>query len=298
MMILSSEKFVTFTGAGISTGAGIPDYRSAEDSIMGLGAGKWARQSDLEAAKKAGKTAVPTKNKSAKSVIGCVPTKCHMSLVKLMETGFLKHVISQNTDGMHRRSGIPAVNLSEVHGNSNLKVCVKCKQEYMRDYGVQTPLVCAKPACKGELKRTIINFGEHLDPKILERGFFNGETADLMLGMGSSLCVNPAASMAKATAENGGKLVIINLQTTPLDPYAALLIHAKIDDVFEMLMKELNILIPQFKLKRWVKASIEESKTGKETLKVEGIDHSGCPYELFKSTAINKKASKSYTLTE
>jgi len=81
----------------------------------------------------------------------------------------LKHVISQNTDGLHRRSGIPAEKLSEVHGNTNLEVCTKCKKEYMRDYRVRnsqkvhehkTGRRCDDQSCKGELKDTIINFNE------------------------------------------------------------------------------------------------------------------------------------------
>lgn len=161
----------------------------------------------------------------------------------------------------------------------------------MRDFRVRnakhvhehkTGRKCDDPKCRGDLKDTIINFNENLDPEILERGELNGQSADLMLAMGSSLRIYPAAGMAQATAQQGGKLVIVNLQKTPLDPYAALIIHGKIDEVMEMLMAELNMQIPQWKQSRWVKCTLETSKTGKETLKVNGIDGNGAAYDLFK----------------
>lgn len=85
----------------------------------------------------------------------------------------------------------------------------------------------------------------------------NGQMADLMLAMGSSLRVNPAAEMARVATDNGGKLVIVNLQKTPLDPYASLIIHAKIDDMFNLLMKKLTIEIPKFNLNRWLSVKLE-----------------------------------------
>jgi len=104
--------------------------------------------------------------------------------------------------------------------------------------------------------------------------------------------------MAQATAQQGGKLVIVNLQKTPLDPYADMVIHGKIDDVIELLMKELNMQIPQWKQSRWVKCSIEESKTGKETLKISGIDGNGAAYDLFKGATVNGTAGKSAVIPE
>ena len=250
--VLSAEHFCTFTGAGISTAAGIPDFRSGANTCLPTGAGAWEQAAAIQAARKAGTLKhEPAAKRGVKvGVAKAYPTKCHMALVALMEAGLLKHVISQNCDGLHRRSGIPAEKLSEVHGNTNLEVCIKCKKEYMRDFRVRnaqrvhehkTGRKCDDPSCRGDLKDTIINFNENLDPEILERGELNGQSADLMLAMGSSLRVYPAAGMAQATAEQGGKLVIVNLQKTPLDPYADMVIHGKIDDVMDMLMAELCI---------------------------------------------------------
>ena len=149
-----------------------------------------------------------------------MPTKSHMAMVKLMECGLLKHIISQNIDGLHRKSGIPADKLTEVHGNTNLEICTKCGRDYMRDFRVRnaqrthdhdTGRTCDNQACGGNLRDSIINFGENLREKELDTGFAQGAAADLMLCVGSSLRVNPACEMAEETVNRGGKLVIVNL---------------------------------------------------------------------------------------
>ena len=176
-----------------------------------------------------------------------------MAMVELTEKNHLKFIVSQNVDGLHRKSGIPPENLSELHGNTNLELCENCGREHMRDMRVRTAKQvhehktgrkCDTPSCNGDLKDTIINFGENLNENILELGFQNCQTADLCVVMGSSLRVTPAADMPKATAENGGNLVIINLQKTPLDNYATLCIYGKCDDVMELLMEKLDYQIP------------------------------------------------------
>lgn len=149
-----------------------------------------------------------------------MPTKGHMALAEMMERGLLKHCISQNVDGLHRKSGMPAEKLTEVHGNTNSEICKKCKNIYMRDFRTRnsqktnthdTGRKCDNKKCNGDLMDTIINFGENLREVDLDTGFNHGQSADVMLCIGSSLRVNPAAQMAEATANNGGKLVIINL---------------------------------------------------------------------------------------
>lgn len=137
------------------------------------------------------------------------PTKAHMAMVELMNRGYLKHIISQNTDGLHRKSGIPADKISEVHGNRNKEECMKCGRDFMRDFGVRiakgvkehkTGRKCDDPKCRGDLKDTIINFGENLREEILNMGYAHGSEADLMVCVGSSMRVNPAAEMAGLTA--------------------------------------------------------------------------------------------------
>ena len=103
------------------------------------------------------------------------PTKTHMALVELHKQKKLNHIISQNIDGLHLKSGIPENSISELHGNRNLEICTKCNKQYLRDVGVRTAKVakehltgrlCDDSSCKGELKDSIINFGEPLNPEI------------------------------------------------------------------------------------------------------------------------------------
>ena len=128
-MIRESNHFVAFTGAGISTAAGIADFRSGANTVMPTGPGAWEKAANIHKAKKEGKlTEAMIKNQAKFKVPSskAKPTRCHMALVELMRQGRLKHIISQNTDGLHRKSGVPAENISEVHGNTNLEICKKC----------------------------------------------------------------------------------------------------------------------------------------------------------------------------
>jgi len=146
---------------------------------MPTGAGAWEKAAQLDKARKDGSMKFDPNTKLRTKTSKAFPTKCHMSMVELMEKGLLKHIISQNCDGLHRRSGVPAEKISEVHGNSNKEVCLKCEREYMRDFPVRnargvkehlTGRKCDDPKCRGNLKDTIINFGENLDDTILATG--------------------------------------------------------------------------------------------------------------------------------
>lgn len=160
--ILSSEHFVAFTGAGISTAAGIPDFRSGFDTVLPTGPGAWE--------KAANKAKVPKDKKLVKTTIQkAMPTETHMALVALMEAGLLKFLISQNVDGLHRKSGIAPDMIAELHGNTNLEICTKCNREFLRDFRVRnaqevhdhkTGRKCDDSLCGGELMDTIINFNE------------------------------------------------------------------------------------------------------------------------------------------
>jgi len=195
-----------------------------------------------------------------------MPCKTHMAMVAMQDAGILKHVISQNIDGLHRKSGIHGENVSELHGNTNLEKCKKCGKDYMRDFRVRginnknhshlTGRMCDNSNCNGALYDSIINFGENLNEEIFEKGEQMGYASDVMLCMGSSLRVTPACDIPKYMALQGGKMVICNLQKTVLDKYASLCIYAKCDDMIELLMKKLNMTIPQFKLQRWLKARL------------------------------------------
>jgi NAD-dependent SIR2 family protein deacetylase len=241
--------------AGISTACGIPDFRSGMDTVLETGPGCW------ELAANKGKKVAATKKKKVKTTMASAyPSKTHMSFVHMIEAGLMKFLISQNVDGLHRRSGVPADKISELHGNTNIEKCKDCGKCYLRDSRVRnaqkvhdhrTGRHWDDQDCQGDLEDSIINFGEGLPEDDLDAAFNHGSCADLCLCMGSSLRVTPAADIPKATFDNGGKLVIVNLQKTPLDAYAALSIYGKCDDVMERLMTKLNIEIPKWKLIRY-----------------------------------------------
>merc|ERR1719310_1187665 len=144
-LIRTSRHMVAFTGAGISTSAGIPDFRGPQ--------GKWTRE------------AQGLKPLSGVAVVSALPTPTHMSLVELQHQGVLKYVISQNCDGLHRRSGLPAAAISELHGNGNLEICEDCGERYFRDFRCDrlkrtrdhfTGRLCH---CGGRLLNSTIDFG-------------------------------------------------------------------------------------------------------------------------------------------
>eukprot|EP01083_Nonionella_stella_P055077 145370_1 len=128
-LVKKSKHFVVYTGAGISTSCGIADYRSGLNTVLDTGAGKWAKQ----AAHHKGIN-VPKKKKKKMTSFKAVPSASHMALVALAKAGIVKHLVSQNTDGLHRRSGFPIDLLSELHGNSTLEECSLCDKVYMRDF--------------------------------------------------------------------------------------------------------------------------------------------------------------------
>ena len=163
----------------------------------------------------------------------------------------------------------------------------------MRDYRVRTAQkchahktgrICDTPGCGGALRDTIINFGENLREDILEFGFDECAKSDLCLCMGSSMRVNPACEMPLGCIPNGGKIVIVNLQKTPADYAASLVIHERIDKVVKLLMKKLEIPIPDFRRSYRLKVSM--NKNGR-SMGFTGVDVNGACYTLFKKMVVS-----------
>lgn len=155
------------------------------DTVLETGPGCW------ELAANKGKKAANAKKKAVYvSSSSAFPSPTHMSFVTLIESGLLKFLISQNTDGLHRKSGVPADKIAELHGNTNIEQCKECGKKYLRDFRVRnaqkvhdhkTGRHCDDPDCKGILEDTIINFGEGLPEEDLDNGFNHGQCADLCL---------------------------------------------------------------------------------------------------------------------
>jgi len=230
--IREAQSIVVFTGAGISTESGINDYRSQGGiwerfqpvTIQEFMASQnhrrlyWKRKLALyEESKNAG------------------PNAGHRAIVTLERQGKLKGVITQNIDGLHRVAGTLPDKLLEIHGNSLEIICLLCgeiwpwQHAYERlKQGEEAPL-CLK--CGGYLKPNTVSFGQSLDPLVLEMAFGWAQECDLFLVLGSTLVVEPAASIPRAAKQNGARLVIITRSDTPLDDIADLKITQAIGEV-------------------------------------------------------------------
>ncbi|CAG9330416.1 unnamed protein product [Blepharisma stoltei] len=288
--IRKSRHFIGFTGAGVSTSCGIPDFRSGYNTVLPTGPGAWE---ELAKQQKAKRTHVV-------NITEAIPSPTHMCFVKLIEEGVMKFLVSQNVDGLHRKSGIHPSKLAELHGNIYVEKCKTCKKEYLRDYEVrtnghvhshETGNRCDNKECNGELIDTIINFHENLDSDVINAGFTNGRNADLCLCMGSSLRVTPAANIPLETKKRGGKLVIVNLQRTPLDDSADMVINAFCDTVMEKLMGILNLEIPRFKIVRYLKVS-KTADDGRSQIACEGIDSDETPFSYLKRITAKYSGNK------
>ncbi|KAF4778069.1 NAD-dependent deacetylase sirtuin-7 [Colletotrichum scovillei] len=281
-LIKKSKHFIAFTGAGISTSAGIPDFRGPE--------GAWTLRA--QGRQRTGKTT---------DTLQAIPTKTHMALVELQDRGILKYLVSQNCDGLHRKSGILPEKISELHGNSNREYCKDCGKEYLRDFRAvatyeksirdhRTGRKC--PLCAGTLLDTIINFGEYLPAQPLALARSNARKADLCLALGSSLTVPPACTIPETVGKKkrtktypaGGTLVICNLQSTPLDHLSeGLRVWATTDDLMVRVMEKLEIPIPRFVLRRRLVVEVEVVGEERYQLTARGVDVDGTPASFLQS---------------
>lgn len=232
-MIAGAKHCIAFTGAGISTGCGVPDFRSGTNTKLPTGPGVW--QLSQEDRQKAG---ILDRAMAAK------PGSTHNGLSRLWRCGLLKQIVSQNVDGLHRKSGVAPGALCELHGNLYVEVCPRCGAEYERDHCVitaarETGRVCEWAGCGSVLRDSGVRFGDPLPEKCWNRAWQNAEKADLCLCLGSSLTVTPASEIPAWVARRH-KLVIVNLQATPLDGVASLLVHGMVDEVMERVLHVLD----------------------------------------------------------
>lgn len=228
-LIINAKRVVVFTGAGISTESGIPDFRSPggiwdrfdpdDFTYHKFVTDPEARRRQWQMLREGGLT---TKAK---------PNPAHYAIAELDRLGKLDCVITQNVDNLHQKAGVADDKVFELHGNMQWAVCLNCGRRYpfdqikvRLDEGEELP-DCQ--ACHGILKPDAVFFGESLPEKVLKEATFRSYNCNLFMVIGSTLIVYPAAYMPTYAVASGARLVIINLSPTPMDRQATVLIRAK-----------------------------------------------------------------------
>ncbi|MCS6802903.1 MAG: Sir2 family NAD-dependent protein deacetylase [Chloroflexota bacterium] len=225
-----SRCFVIFTGAGISTESGIPDFRGPN--------GIWTTVNPAQYDFQAYLTDPELRRQRWRAYCegglgaSAEPNAAHYAVAELIRLGIADCVITQNVDGLHTRSGVPDDRLLELHGSNRFAKCLSCWTRYPREVTLAWPPdpvagVPLCPGCGGLMKSGGVSFGEPMPPAETAEAIRRSRAADLFLVIGSSLLVYPAAAMPVYAVESGARLVILNIGETPLDRIADLRIEAK-----------------------------------------------------------------------
>ncbi len=231
-LVVQSQRVVAFTGAGISTPSGIPDFRSPESGL-------WDNADPMIVGSIFGFRQNPQAffdwvHPLAKMTADSQPNPAHYALAKLEQMGKLTSIITQNIDMLHTRAGNQTV--FELHGHMREATCIHCFKVYDGEPIMKTFIADGQAphcvSCNGVLKPNVILFGEELPYKILQSAQDSARDADLFLIAGSSLEVYPANELPLLAHRTGAKIVIINLQATHLDNIA---MHVVRDDVANVL---------------------------------------------------------------
>jgi NAD-dependent deacetylase len=239
-LVRASKKIVVFTGAGISTESGIPDFRSP--------GGIWDRYNPAELtyqkflSTQASREKYWERQRNLWPIIAAAkPNAGHIAIAELNRMGKLDCVITQDGDGLHQRSGVPTEKVIELHGTWTRALCLNCGRKYPSEEiqvrleaGEKVPLC---EACGGIMKPDVIQFGQAMPARETSEAQRRAGNCDLFLVCGSSLVVYPAADMPLLAQGAGAKLVIINLMATPHDDYADVVINEKIGDVLPRIVE-------------------------------------------------------------
>jgi NAD-dependent deacetylase len=231
---------VVFTGAGISTESGIPDYRSQGgiwdkfrpvyfDEFMSSKDARieyWRRWVEMY-----------------EGIVAAQPNPAHLALARLHQIGLLQAVVTQNVDGLHQESGLPEEKVIELHGNTRRIRCMACRQ-IIQTEDVKHRLSEGDPApecdCGGYLKPDTISFGQSMPVAEVEKAAALSQASDFFMVVGSTLLVQPAAHMPYYARNNGAFLAIVNLSETPCDEMCDVLIREKAGMVLQEIVKEVE----------------------------------------------------------
>ncbi len=241
--IVNARTVVVFTGAGLSTESGIPDFRSP--------GGIWDRYNPEDFYYQNFVSSEASREKyweMATEMYGPMrqanPNLAHLAIAEMERLGRLDCVITQNVDGLHVKAGNSPDRIIELHGTAMHVSCLSCKRRYDRDLiqkrikeGVRAP---SCDHCGGPLKPATISFGQSMPEEETQEAYRRSSLSDLFIVIGSSLVVQPAASMPLVAKQGGAKLVIINRDPTPYDDRADLVIHGQAGPTMGKILKKVK----------------------------------------------------------
>ncbi len=245
--IADSARPLVFTGAGLSTESGIPDFRSP--------GGIWEKYNPEDfyfdrflASEGAREKYWQMATEMYEVMRGAQPNRAHLALARLERIGRLDCLITQNIDGLHQKAGTSEEKIIELHGTAVYVACLDCRRRFDRDLiqerikgGVKVPYC---DGCGGPLKPATISFGQAMPERELAEACRRSSRCDLFLVVGSSLVVYPAASLPSLAKGGGAKLAIINREPTPFDETADLVIRAEAGDALTGIVNLIAAMVP------------------------------------------------------
>jgi NAD-dependent deacetylase len=228
-LIREARRIAIFTGAGISTESGIPDFRSP--------GGIWTRQAPIDfgafmASEAARREAWRRRFAIDPTLRQAKPNRGHRAVAELVRRGRAAAVITQNIDGLHQASGLAEEQVIELHGNSTYARCLDCagrhEIEPLRLAFERNEVAPRCGACGGIVKTATVSFGQSMPEEAMRRAEAETRAADLFIVLGSSLVVYPAAGFPELAKHGGARLAIVNREPTPLDALADLVLNGAI----------------------------------------------------------------------
>jgi len=243
--VLGAKRVVVFTGAGISTESGIPDFRSPGGIWTKFDPDDFTIQKFMSSEKT---RRMQWQMLAEGSLLkDAEPNQAHHAIAELEKLGKLTCVITQNIDNLHQKAGNSPDKVFELHGNMKFVRCMGCNNRFPVDDILQRLAKEEIPDCQlchGILKPDAVFFGEALPQKTLNDAIHHSRHCDLFIAIGSTLVVYPAAYMPMYAVESGAKLVIINLSPTPMDSKASALISAKAGETMDRIVEKVRSQLP------------------------------------------------------
>ena len=238
--LLEARAAVVFTGAGISTESGIPDFRSP--------GGIWSKYRPIDfgefmESREARRESWRRRFGAADVLDSARPNRAHLAIAELVKRKLVSTVITQNIDGLHQASGVPDEQVVELHGNTTYATCLSCEKRYeLHDIRARFEQTGEAPdcGCGGHIKTATISFGQAMPALAMKRAETATRACDLFVAVGSSLVVYPAAGFPAFAKSSGARLVIVNREPTDLDGMADLVLRSEIGPTFEQAMRGLS----------------------------------------------------------